>query len=212
MSYGFKDNQLDLGQSFPLSDNIENVYLENAEYNLVKDEYEVIDLNWAKSDGARIRQRIFAVDESNVSAFNGMSLEDTIKQKYNQINTALYRIAKAFGVTKAELQNAIAGGANFKQYAQAFAKLINERSAGAEVRLKTILDKNGYVKVPQLGKFIQPMEGEQSEIAYTKWERDNNAKNEGKRPKRKAQDVTSSDDANDANVEVEETEWYTEDL
>ena len=210
MSYGFSSDHTATSNDFPVAPNIPNCFLETAEYELIKDQYPALKIVWGTDGGRRLTQNIFGVDESNSTPFPGMSLEDTLKIKYNRINTVLFKIAQAFGISREELQKEMGITDNFKEFAVKYAKFINEQSAGKLVKLKTMTGSRGYVELAERGTFIAPNDSD-IDLEYSKWERDKNAENEGKKPKKAVQKAASSGGLMVADEEIEdESSWFAD--
>lgn len=197
MNYGFGDGQVQETKGFPLSEKVPNVSLESCEYVKGKQKdhtpYEAIDFTFATPDGGRLRDRMFEVNEDKIEPRGELTRKETIKAAYVEFNTRLWHIADAFEIDRDELKNVCTGHDNFKSFATAFCKFLNEETTGKTVWVKTIRNKGGYINLPRFPKFMQSSSQEPT-LEWSKWEVENNAKN--KKP-------DTSVEASDSPEEVE---------
>lgn len=198
MSYGFTDDHIETGQPFPLSECVEDVTLEHCEY-VGKDTWEAISFTF-KKDSLRLTANVFAVNEDNVKPYEGLTLEDTIKKQYTAFNTKLWHIADAFKINRTTLQDACAGKNSFKAFADAYCEILNRDSVQHKVYLKTVLNKKGYVSLPNYPTFIQNMDDECS-LRYSAREIANNQKFSA--PKKAVEKI-------DEEPSYDDTDWLDE--
>lgn len=198
-NYGFSKDQVSEFKGFPLSECVDQVYLEEIQY-VSGDNYEAIDFNFTRPSGERLRDRMFEVNENKIEPWGDLSLEDTIKRAYVQFNTRLWHIADAFDTDREELNNACTGHKSFKSFAQAYGKLVSEASAGKQVFVKTIRSKGGFINLPSFPNFIQSADKDCA-LQWTDYEKKQNEKN--KRPVKKVEATTSET----VTVDDDDEEW-----
>jgi len=174
---------------FPLGESVENVTIQSVDYvtgSSEKGDYEVIDIVLKAPNGGELRDRIFPVNPQYVSVRSwipGDTKEQALQDAYNRLMTRLLHYATKLGLTKEILINywneKLQGKNDFKSMAKLYAALMRKAMKdNPEVHLyvKSILDKNGYVKLPSYSSgFLQRMDEGASKLSYTDRELSDNA-------------------------------------
>lgn len=179
MNYGFKKDQVkDPIVPFPVSASVDNVILDDVQYVSGSDKrgqsFEAIDFFYKRElpDGTvqRVKDRMFCIDEGNITPSPNQKIEEAIKAAYTSFNSRLLHIVSAFGVTREEIEERCGSAGNFRELATAYAEMLKERAEGITVWLKTLPDK-GFVRVANFPNFIQAMSDGECTLSYTTWEK-----------------------------------------
>jgi len=174
---------------FPLSATVDNVTIAKDDIKFVsgtgKDNlpFEAIEIQLAKGD-AKIRDRIFAVNESKLRGFNssltGPELNEKIDSAYTNKMTRMLHYLTKYGITKEQTieffgkktQNTDGG---FTVIGNAFVELLRSKVDNRPLYAKTIRNKNGYVDLPAYAGFLQEMSSGECTFKYSDDEVNKNA-------------------------------------
>lgn len=175
--FGFgEDHTQQAKLQFPIDEQIDNVMLNECSYCSGTSQggtnWEAVQFDFSRSTGmgtAVLTEKVFAVNESNVKTYGDQTHEEAVANAYRRFNTKLQRIATAFGITIEELRKSCDGCATPKEFIENYCNLVNARSTGKKVWLKTVPNSSGYPKTPNT-MFIQMKNDEPCELRWTKGE------------------------------------------
>lgn len=177
MKYGFdpKTNLDTTNISFPVAPQVSDVELEKCEY-CYGNGWEGVDFHYTRNtpEGvSKLRDRTFCVNESNIRVspnIPGDTVENAIEREYKKFNTRLKHIATKFNITEEELQSACNHCTTPMEFVEAYCNLINTKTDGVKLWLKTVVDNKGYTKVARYPSFLQRMDSGNCELSYTRAE------------------------------------------
>ncbi len=158
---------------FPLSNGVTNVELKSCSY-VDGGSWEAIDFVYGRTtdDGeSTLKDRMFAVNEANISPSSFIendTKEAAVDREAKRLNTRLKHIATKFSISPNTLLSVT--GKDFREYAEAYCKIVNSHCKGVKLYCKTVKDASGYVKIAKYPNFLQRMDSGECELKYTERE------------------------------------------
>lgn len=130
----------------------ENVFLKKFELvdvNTPKYTGKALDISYGKDDGSEISDRLFPVDESNITPYGDDTKEEAVEKAYAKMNSKIMHIVCNFTATEEQFRQAVKAATDFTSYVNICASLLPSDFSTKKGSLIIGYNKNGFLEVPK---------------------------------------------------------------